>query len=273
MAETHIFRQNPAHDVERLAAQLVTRWVGMGGTVQDTSAGPGPDFRIAYCDGRQAIGEVAWHEDPQTREMWSNAFRYENHQQIMLGAGQGQWAVDLVVGANIKKLYQLLPAVIGRLINVGHTDVRVEGPWQTGDLIEALRDLGIELVRQTSCSDPPRAVFFMPSTGGVVPEDPNVVTDWVELVLADPDYADTTAKLLCRDADERHVFLMSGSRTDFGHGERLRRMDEGLPTRDPQVPDGITHVWTISQFGTGPAALWVGGSGWSEIPTDASEEG
>jgi hypothetical protein len=77
---------------------------------------------------------------------------------------------------------------------------------------------------------------------------------------------DTTKKLLAvPGVDERHVFLMTGSLTDRGVEQRLRRIESALPTRPPELPDGITHLWLVAQFGDGPAALWSKETGWTTV--------
>jgi hypothetical protein len=55
--------------LERLAVATVRAWVAHWGTVDDTSGGHGPDFRIDYCDGRIGLGEVGWHVDPDVQEI------------------------------------------------------------------------------------------------------------------------------------------------------------------------------------------------------------
>lgn len=262
-----VHRRNPARDVEKFAVRVVRSWLGHRGEVEDMSAGHDPDFRLRYRDGRSGWGEVAWHEDRALREMWSLTFQQVKHQQVALPAGEGMWAVSLVKGARIKQLYRELPDFIGELTRQGCNRLEVIGNWPPGTLADTARRLGIEYLEKSEWT-PDVAIYFMPDSGGTVPMDPDLITDWVSDVLADPCYSDTTRKLLDRDADERHVFLMSGSRTPFGADERLRRLREAVPNRSPVVPDGISHVWVVSHFGDGPATLWSRGTGWSvvEIP-------
>jgi len=260
-----LYRRNPAREIERLAVFVVTSWVGDAGRVADTSSGGGPDFEIAYLDGRTAIGEVGWHEDPMIREMWSNTYRQERHQTVELRPGRGSWSLDLVRGANIKKLHRDLPALIDGMIETSLVHVDVMEFWPEGPLDEKCRSLGIEYLTKVGEEEPSRAIYFMPGGGGTVSTNPNEVAEWIESVLGDPAYADTTAKLLAKASDERHVFLMSGSLTPFKADERLRNVPEGLPTRRLEVPFGITHVWAISQFGTSSAALWTR-LGWTAVP-------
>jgi hypothetical protein len=269
-SDRDLYRRNPARDIERFAVRVVRVWLGDMGVVQDTSAGHEPDFRLSYRDGRNGWGEVGWHEDPELRAMWSLTFRKERHQQIDLPPGSGLWAVSLVKGASIRALYNELPGLIADLVRQGQTQLEIVGNWPRTDLADTARRLGIEYIDRSGDSSD-TAFFFMPGSGGTVPTDPNVIADWVSAVLADSAYADTTRKLLDREADERHIFLMSGSRTDFGVDERLRRLGEGVPSRSPFVADGISHIWVVSQFGAAPAGLWIRDRGWFLIPLPPDE--
>jgi hypothetical protein len=116
-------------------------------------------------------------------------------------------------------------------------------------LADRARSLGITYISRVEGSESPVAIFFMPHSGGAVPTDANGIVEWIDAVLADSDYQDTTQKLLKHEADERHVFLMTGSATPFGVQELLWRASVALPTRAPVVPNGITHVWATPQFG------------------------
>ena len=208
---------------------------------------------------------VAWHADPVVQEMWANVFKREHHQVIELQRGLGQWAVTVVRGASIKRLYAELPGLIASISEAGSLELVIYGSWPRGEVADTARRLGVERIAQVDRREPARAVFFIGGEGGLVPSEPDVITDWIDKMLADEDYHDTTAKLLSLEADERHVFLMSGDRTPFGADERLRRLVEGLPTRFPKVPAGITHVWVVSRFGDGRAGLWGANTGWSTV--------
>jgi hypothetical protein len=112
---------------------------------------------------------------------------------------------------------------------------------------------------------------ILPSTGGLIPTDPDVIVDWIDDMLADPAYLDTTLKLVAvGDVHERHVFMAAGSQTPFGTDERLQRIGQSLPNRAPVVPHGITHLWLVSRWSNARlgafAALWVAGEGWSRVP-------
>jgi hypothetical protein len=261
-----LYRQNPADDVERLAVDVVRPWVGERGVVHDTSTGHGPDFRIEYLDGRLGLGEVAWHEDRVLREMWANTFRRARHQTIDLPERAGTWTVGLQMGARIDRLYRELHILVELLGQAGEQRLTIHGPWPRTPVADVARRLGVNYVAQV---DPEGSVayFFMPSTGGAVPTDPDGIVEWIDEMLSHPDYADTTGKLLPLEADERHVFLMTGSATRFGVDELLRRSRTALPARTPAIPPGITHVWVVPEFGDAETAacLWTD-QGWESVP-------
>jgi hypothetical protein len=184
---------------------------------------------------------------------------------VDLNAGAGIWVVGLVAGANINRLYRYLPAFVDQLRAANVTRLEVTPTWPHDAHGSTSRELGIAYINLADPSGGAEAVFFMPHAGGVVPTDGNVIADWIDAVLSDPDYADTTAKLLALKGDERHVFLMTGSRTPFGADERLRRLEEALPDRALSVPDGISHVWAVAQFGGTHAALWNTPDHWCAV--------
>jgi hypothetical protein len=245
--------------------------VGDSGEVEDMSGGHHPDFRISYGDGRTAIGEVGWHEDPQIQEMWQNTYKQEEHQTVRLPEGTGQWGLRLMPGANIKALHQNLPGFIETLVQANVTFVEPQDMTPTAPLRIAADKLGIEYIGRASEQEPSRAIYLFDGGGGLISAHPDVIVDWIDSMLADPEYRDTTAKLLAvSDVDERHVFVMTGSRTPFEPDTRLQRISESLPQREPVVPSGISHVWLVPRF-THPdfgylAALWIRGEGWSLVP-------
>jgi hypothetical protein len=255
---------NPARELEKVAIGIVRRHVGDRGVVLDLSSGHEPDFRIDYRDGRCAIGEVGWHEDQHWRAIWEATLkRGEIPQVVELPTGSGLWSVGLTLDARIWRIYKQLPQLIVDLVGSGASNLDIYETWPPGDFADRARDLGIKHLSQVE-GDSDRAIFFPPGSGGVVPTDPDAITDWLDTVLvSDVAYRDTTRKVLERAADERHVFLLAGSATPWGVEERLRRLDVSLPSRAPSVPSNITHVWAVSSFRTRLGVLWERNRGWS----------
>jgi hypothetical protein len=70
-----------------------------------------------------------------------------------------------------------------------------------------------------------------------------------------------------RDVDERHLVV------ELGEGALPRRLYAALctpgtpvPTADPVVPDGLTHLWLTTGWGGSPLLGWQRGAGWSAYP-------
>jgi hypothetical protein len=269
MPAEEVRRLKPSRAVEIAAVAMVRAWVGDRGRVTDRGDGPDPDLWIDYNDSRCAVGEVGWHPDPQMNAMWSGILKMDRHHIIDLATGLGQWQVGLELGANIKALRKRLPGLIEDLAarNIGRLNVADD--WRPDGPTEAARRLGIRyLNRLSDLSDPgPDLVaIFPPGSGGFVPTNPDLIVNWIDDLLRNPDYVDVWAKLLPVDADERHVFFMAGSRTDFGVQQLLRELGSNMPTRTPQLPTGISHLWAMGQWGAGGAALWSG-DGWVHVPS------
>jgi hypothetical protein len=250
--------------MEVAAVAHVSTWVGESGVVRDRGDGHEPDFKIEYHDGRIGWGEVGWHEDREVRALHKEI---QKHDRVVLAPGLGQWAVHLFNKSKIKTLRRELPRFIEQLDIDGIDEL---SPY-ADDILPAqfemrASELGIEEVRRMSQGDVDEAYFISPGGGGVVSSDTNTVVDWVDQMLADPNYADTTNKLLRLEADERHVFLFMGSLTPTGVTILMVRPLRALPTKAPQVPTGITNVWTLSTFGKGDLLMWSVAGGWCSTP-------
>jgi hypothetical protein len=259
-------RRGAAAEIETLACRTVAGWVGGAGRVENTGDGLGPDFVIAYRDGRSGVGEVGWHADAAVEGMWAAIHTRDKPQQIPLPQGSGYWvAASWGRPPKIKRLYDEVPELVSEMIAEGVDAVVIHGSSPRGPLADRVRRLGLVRIVCSNRQGRDVAVFVAPG-GGFEMTDPNGIADWFEQVLSDPDYADTSAKLLAVDADERHVFLMTGSRTEYGVEERIRRARDALPTRDPVLPKGITHLWGAARPGAPqPRAVLWSHRGWQTV--------
>lgn len=237
-----IHRANPAREIEKIAAATVRAWLGTRGALEDASQGGGPDFWIEYHDGRRAVGEVSWHEDAEIQKMWKTTFKQERHQVVPLPPDSGQWGVGLVRGAQIKALYQELPAFIATLAAEGETGLELAYLHPRDPLRLTAERLRISYIQRAGDQpSPSQTIFFVPPSGGVVPPDAESVVEWVESVIADPAYRDVTAKLLkVAEMDERHVFIMSGSQTPFWR-QRAAVDDQRRPAETSAYPSPRHH--------------------------------
>lgn len=262
MMKQNRINNNPARAMEVAAAQHVSDWVGDTGSVTDTGEGHDPDFYIEYKDGRVGWGEVGWHEERKIRALHREI---EKADRVSLPTGSGEWMVHLLPDALVKELQRSLPGFIQQMINHGLSElspfVDDESPQTIHDEAERLQ---IEAATRTSTNEDV-AHMLSPGFGGALSSDANTIVDWIEGMLADPLYADTTQKLLKRHADERHVFLFAGSLTPEGATRLMVTPLKEQPSRAPTVPAGITHVWAIAPFGIGNLLTWNANDGWTAL--------
>jgi hypothetical protein len=90
------------------------------------------------------------------------------------------------------------------------------------------------------------------------PNDPNHVVTAIDEVLLTRHRADVE-KLLRAQARERHLFMWVSPMTRL---DVARAMDQGIPTRSPNLPAGITDLWVADRGG--PALHWSADSKWLE---------
>jgi hypothetical protein len=261
---------NPARDAEKFAIAVVTAWVGERGRVTDLSAGHEPDFRIEYADGRLGLGEVTTDKHETVEAMWAMAHRSGDPQVVDLPIGLGTWSAQLALGANIPRLRSRVASLVENVKALGLDRFTVYQHWPRGEPADTARRFGVEHLSYFPGDTEDVLYYFIPSFGGSYGGDPDVVTDWVDDLLARK--SDNTQKLLDRTADERHVFLWADSATEFGPMRALTQLDRALPRRAPGVPEGITHVWAVARWGPSPgfAALW-NGRNWSAVPLPSAE--
>ena len=249
--------------VEKIAIEILQNWVGPAGTVLDLGKGDGPDFKILYTDGREAIGEVGLHEDPEVAEAWVAIHKSATPQQIQLPAGTGMWAVGFSTVPNIKRIKSQLPLFLVQLHNqeIFHLDVNEVYPRdEIGDLA---RDLGIDYLTCYKEYEQDLVTYFLPTTGGAIPTDPDLIVDWVESGLLSEDFKDSWTKLLPFRSQEKHVFFMTSNRTVFGIDEIIQ--SQVLPKKHPHLPGALTHIWLCSRYEGGSTIYWSNSSGWQRI--------
>ena len=246
---------------------LVRLTVGERGQVVDQSHSAQPDFAIAYADGRTGIGEITWHEDAATRQMWVELHKREPVQRISLEDGLGQWGVSVYASARLSRLFPVLPDLISRLVVANRLQVRIQPTWPRDDLADEIRRLGIEDIGRYSDREPSLAIISPRTEAEWIPDDPNVIVDWLDRLVIDPAYLDLTAKLSDHKANERHIVVVTGSATSLAVEDHLRALGQRLPTRAPLLPDWITHAWVLSSWASGRmAGIWTRSGGWSSVP-------
>jgi len=101
-------------------------------------------------------------------------------------------------------------------------------------------------------------------SGGIVPKSGDPLSEWLGEFLREPGQADVLSKLRRSGADQRHAFvLLPGfSTAPFPVTDILMRSDAALPSRAPDLPAEITHLWAVSTWNSGDGMRWAPEVGW-----------
>lgn len=255
----------PARQVELVAVDILRSWVGTKGQVEDMGLGHEPDFKIEYLDGRTGIGEVGWHVDPRRASGWAALTRRKQHHVFDLPEDYGVWIASLQVGTNLNRLEESLPALIQQMNEKSVGKLTVDPRHPFGELQLLASALGITHLSLTNEKGRNYVFYNFEGVSGFVPDDANLIVDWIEGVLASDDFRDSWQKLLSYKRDEKHVFIMSGSRTEVGIRELLWQAAKNLPTRAPVLPGELTHIWVIGERPGSSPLFWCRATGWSTL--------
>jgi hypothetical protein len=181
--------------------------------------------------------------------------------------------VSLDPMARAKTLRARLPALLLELERVGRRELRtrrhhsdhlsaeaaalgVASAYQSGT------DYPAASTRRSSCQSNDRAASS--------PILVDALADWLGEFLVDEDRQDVRGKLRASALPERHVFvIVPGFATaDFCVTDLLMRDGAPLPSRAPQMPREMTHVWVASMWSTGSGMRWAADTGWSHFRQD-----
>jgi hypothetical protein len=65
--------------------------------------------------------------------------------------------------------------------------------------------------------------------------------------------------------DEGHAFIWVSISSDVAIQKVLDEASADLPTRSPDLPAGVTHVWVMSGVRSTRGLAWFPSTGWHEI--------
>jgi len=250
-----------SRQIEIAAVEVVKKWVANEGIVTDTGIGHGPDFLISYEDGTTAVGEIGWHEDPTVAAAWNALKKRPRHHWCDLPPGAGYWSLMISHRCNINRLERELSSLIAILDDSGIEKLDMYDSFPRNVAANLARSLGIIHLRKVGV-DRDEAFYLFEGTGGVVPQDPNEIVPWIDELLVSNDYQDSWKKLLPLQADEKHIFIVGGSRTPFGISELLKKLHESIPYQSPSLPGDITHLWLSGIYRPAISIMWSKKTGW-----------
>lgn len=257
---------------DELAAQVCIRAALPGCSVKLHDDGSRPsmyDLRIAYPDGTTGAVEVTAAADAPRTGMWQEVRKRSLIRQEPSLAGG--WLVRILTAAQARDLDKHLPNLLrnleqaGRKVIWGNRSSTDELSARAGNLriIEALQ----------SPTDRPGSIYIIPpegspdQMGGYSPPTGDPLAEWLGEWLPDPKRADNIHKLVSADVDERHIFVVIPSfpSVPFAVNDLLIAPGAPLPTIPPDLPAGMTHVWTMSIWDSGDGFRWSPDGGWTRF--------
>lgn len=185
----------------------------------------------------------------------------------------GGWIVSVDPEARARVLKKDLPALLASLESAGVTHVRVRSSSPLRSFERAASRLGIVAAFQGPTAFPgsiyPSVEQDHNKRVGVVADTSDALADWLGPWIRDPVRADNLKKLRRSTCQERHLFIVFPGFADapFSVSSILMRADSPLPTRAPELPDGLTHIWAASTWDSGCGMRWSPASGWQQFDT------
>lgn len=226
------------------------------------------DLSIEYPSGDCAAMEVTAAADGESIALW-NLVNGTDERWIE-PAIAGGWIVSLDPTARAKTLQVRLPALLLELERVGRRELRTSR-HHSDHLSAAAAALGVASAYQSG-TDYPGSIYTtieLPSerSGGYVADTGDALADWLGEFLVDEDCQDVRGKLRASALPERQVFvIVPGFATaDCSVTNLLMRDGAPLPSRAPQMPTEMTHVWVASTWSTGSGMRWAADTGWSHF--------
>ncbi|MGB7817595.1 MAG: hypothetical protein WBL35_02510 [Ornithinibacter sp.] len=259
---------------ERAAALLVEQATGATARAHDVAGRQAAyDVDLLHPDGRTGALEVTTHAGPARRDR--NALLARDVTSWP-NPGRWWWALDLADPDELPRLR----AAYGRAIEVCEAH-GLESPAALPTTAKAA-DPEVAWLAETARS---RLVGRRPVSPGWRPPPvtvrpageprdvdmgmgllglPGAVTD----LLVVPHVARRAAKVAAVSrVDERHLFVGLGvGAVPSAIHLVLSRPARSLPTEDPDVPAGLTHLWLTTGWRGAPLVLWTREDGWRTHP-------
>lgn len=229
-------------------------------TYDDQSKPRMHDLEIHYADGHRAAVEVTAPEDQQRAADFGALHKEPVIHDQRLWQG---WLVLLKPGALVNRARAGLPDILVRFEGAGLTEVNVHDDDHERWARELLGSVD---------ADTAKGGIMRPGMIGLtgamrvewLSSDPEDVVTFVERFAASS--TDNLSKLRDSGAAERHLFVWGGVFPQDWASLRPLQLDiAALPSRAPNLPPEITHVW-IAADGERPSRIvhWSPDSGWQE---------
>ena len=257
---------------EKVAAATIAATLGLEVKQHDDGRRAGMhDLDILEPGGSTAAVEVTAAADADSIQLWKLV--NGGDERWIVPTLRGGWMVALDPTARARRLLNELPDLLHELERRNIATIPRSGRNEApGSIEQRARRLGI-VSGDRSPTDFPGSIYLTierapERTGGIVDNSGSAVPTWVHNFLLDPHQADVLLKLARSRAQERHAFILipGFSIAPFGVTDMLwRDHSEAVPTRDPQLPPQVTHIWLMSFWTIGSGLRWSPGRGWERF--------
>lgn len=250
---------------EAYAAVTVSRALGVRVEPRDVPGAPRGtvDAEVIYPDGRTAAIEITSVED---RSHWHLRARIDKLKPKP-APGRLMWSMRPNTVEEIDRLLAIHERVIALCEAHG-----VRGPeYLPWELIEADADLrwlaweGFQgRMSGHHVESNPRVWWMYPIESAVFDSEADEIAAGVAEALKVEPCVGHIEKLLRDPHEERHLFLVIGT-TGLGNAAAFSLIDaEHVPTVDPDLPDGLDHLWLGPGYGS-TVTVWSRGVGWRNV--------
>ena len=251
---------------EQFAFGVVAQITGASVIHADTrGAPPGTvDAWIDYPDGTRGALEVTTLGEPEEFQLHSLVRR---HKSDFPNPGKLLWTLRVAHPRELPRLKSLYGRAILLMEMHGVQHIEQLASREVG------ADADLEWLQQEAestlhgYSSIPKGrhesvILSSGSLGAIWSSDGDEIASALSGALTGQLVRDHIDKLLRHQAAERHLFLIVGL-TGLTPAAVIALMGpELVPSEDPELPSGITHLWLTAGFGQ-ELLVWQRGSGWS----------
>ncbi|MEX2457831.1 MAG: hypothetical protein WD770_02470 [Actinomycetota bacterium] len=236
--------------------------------MHDDGSQPGMyDLEIRASGRVTGAAEVTFAADPAAVELW----RLVNPgPRLQIPEIAGGWLISLRPEARGRQVLQAIPSFLAQLEGDGIRSVS-RTQRGAGSLERTVRDLGIRRMSQNDTNYPGSVYFTIERghemRGGFVSDTGDPLSRWLEGWIRRPEQKDNLEKLGRSGAPERHLFVIQPGFTSapFVAADILMRSPAPLPTKAPDLPPEVTHLWTMSTWDSGEGLRWSAATGWERF--------
>ena len=263
---------------ELVAIAIVRDWIGASGSIGSLGEGDNADFEIIYSDGRTALGEIKADTNEATKSQWEAINKLPGNQAHPITVGLGAWSFQITNTALIKDLVANADALITELKKSGIYEWTKESGNGQSTLDKNLIGLSVEVALHHSGinSDylwiqPMEDFHAWPG----IPLDSNCAIPWIAEIFKVKEWQKSWERLRVPTNDEGHVFIWIDSDSPHQLKQRARFHPTVPPTQNPELIDGVTHLWIgVSSNFNGNAVAWLYtvNSGWQKVISPSNIE-